>query len=285
MIVRPKVLTVGINFKVSDNVHNCAQPITYIQSSSCQQMNSCLQPITYVQNTPCQQMQSCIQPMTCECVGNISTPNLCISDASINLLDARMNLSDASINLLDASINLLNINNITNCCHISSLDSRILTNTEQIHVLDQRITEIENMDFTGIGTEIPQNITESLDALENFKTSQEQYNLTNDINLLGKQNIINVNNKLPINNVDLTGSNLIHVDITSSLSTKLTNLTNKDLLQDDQIDSVKASIQVLEAADVHHTNLFYAINSHINDLRDTKQNNINSTNLLSSEFI
>ena len=72
--------------------------------------------------------------------------------------------------------------------------------------------------------------------LQAFKTSQDSYNTVNDSNistinssLLTKQDVINSSNKLNISNVNLDSSALSYVDISSSLQSQLTALSNKDI--------------------------------------------------------
>jgi len=122
------------------------------------------------------------------------------------------------------------------------------------------------------------------DTLDNKLT-----NITSDISTLEnsislKQPIINdTDNKLPISNVDLTGSSLSFVDITTSLNTQLTNISG-DISTLESSITLKQNIidennkLLIENVDLGESSLsFVNITSNLQEQLDSKQNVINDS--------
>jgi hypothetical protein len=130
-------------------------------------------------------------------------------------------------------------------------------------------TKVATMKFADL-TEQTSGFTTALKAsvLDNVaKVAQNTTNISQNTNNIAlKQNILNnTTNKLPLSNVDLTGSNLLNMDYTSSVNSKMTSL-----------DNTLASQLTLNSS----------IASDITNLASTKQSLLNnSSNKLNPSFI
>ena len=106
--------------------------------------------------------------------------------------------------------------------------------------------------------------TTNISTLQGEMTTAQTDISSNTTNINLKQDIIDVNNKLPISNVDLTGSSLVNMDYNSSVSTKFTN-----------IDSSLSS----------QTTLNTSFTNDISSLNSNKQDVLSSGNKLNPQFI
>ena len=166
-------------------------------------------------------------------------------DSSLNTLNVILqSLTDVNTNQSTLLTNINNsIANLTN--EISSNDTEILNlqNNDTIH--DSLITTI-NGNISTIQNDITTLNSDKQDVISNLNKISSDYIETNvnltlsdlstvlqdykdDITLLNssKQDLIDVNNKLPIANVNLTGSSLLNMDYNSSIASKFTNIDNQ----------------------------------------------------------
>ena len=91
------------------------------------------------------------------------------------------------------------------------------------------------------------------------------------IDISGKQNIIDSSHKLGVSNIDLSGSALAYVDISSSLQSQLTSMTG-----------AISTLQSLQNGDII---AFQDIDDNFTTLFNTKQNNIDSSNRLDASLL
>jgi trimeric autotransporter adhesin len=106
--------------------------------------------------------------------------------------------------------------------------------------------------------------TSNISTLQGEMTTAQTDIVTNTTNINLKQDVIDVNNKLPIANVDLSGSSLVNMDYNSSVSTKFTN-----------IDSSLSSQSTLNTS----------FTNDISTLNSVKQDVLSSGNKLNPQFI
>ena len=97
----------------------------------------------------------------------------------------------------------------------------------------------------------------------------EDVTLQNNINL--KHNVIDVNNKLAIANINLIGSSLSHIDITNPLQAQITGINN--------------SLTALQSYDSSQTATNSTLSGDISALQTSKHNLIDVNNKLPSAFL
>ena len=144
--------------------------------------------------------------------------------------------------------------------------------------------EVTNSDFNlgNTSTIISRDPINSTDVT-NKKYVDDQntiiYNLLNGISdtisdlSLNKQNVIDTNNKLPITNVDLTGSALSFIDITEPLQQQLTDINTT-------ITDINTTI-----TDISNNTNISELNTQITNLQTGKQNTIDNNNKISSDNV
>ena len=116
------------------------------------------------------------------------------------------------------------------------------------------------MSYEFISTTVNETLDETLLSIEN--------------EIQTKQNIIDSSNKLPISNVDLSGSSLQYVDISSNLQAQLTTMNN--------------AISTLEGLQAGDVTSFQTIQDNFDTLEtlvNSKQNEITSGSKLSSSLV
>jgi hypothetical protein len=169
---------------------------------------------------------------------------------------------------------------------VAGLSTSISTNSANIGSL-QAADVIHDGEISAIASDVSA-LDTRIDILETFQTSQGTTNttiltaiddiqsdiLTIDTNLGTKQDKIDSTHKLAINNVDLSGSNLRFIDISSNLQAQLTSITG-------QI----ATLTTLQSGDVTNFEAIDANFTTVNNALDTKQANINSSNRLNANLI
>jgi trimeric autotransporter adhesin len=155
----------------------------------------------------------------------------------------------ASASTLDVILQSLTDINTSQSTTLTDLNSSVISLQSQIDMNDGELLALQNADVahdsqiatiqgdvstlqTGLATK--QAIINSGNKLNASVVHDSVRNMTQEAlnsdlytQVSGKQNTINVLNKLPIANVDLTGSVLENMDYTSSLATKLTSLDNQ----------------------------------------------------------
>jgi len=199
-----------------------------------------------------------------------------------------VNLGSSSLSHVDITssltgkLNALDNKDISHDNSISSINSSITTlqaadviHDNQINTLNGNITTIQNNLNTKMDIINGSNLlsSELIETALNETLDETLINLENEINT--KMDIIDVNNKLGIGNIDLTGSSLSYIDISSNLQQQLTNMTNAISTLEGLQDSDITSFQTIQ--DNFDT---------LENLVNTKQDIINdTTNKLPSSHV
>lgn len=184
------------------------------------------------------------------------------SIATIQALDSGQ---ATSLNNLNNSVTTINttLGNVgTDITNLQGEDVTLQNNINLKHnVIDvNNKLAIANVNLTGsslahvdISAPLQSQITainNSLTALQSYDSSQTTTNstLSGDIASLqtSKHNLIDVNNKLPVANVNLTGSSLAHIDITTPLQAQLTTLTNNNATNSSSITTLQSADTTLQ---------------------------------------
>jgi hypothetical protein len=179
-------------------------------------------------------------------------------DTKQDLIDATHKLAptlvatnvSASASTLDVILQSLTDINTTQLTTLTDLNSTVISLQSEINMNDGELLALQNADVThdsqivtiqgdittlqtGLATK--QAIINSSNMLNAAVVQDTVRNMTQEAlnsdlytQVSQKQNAMNVlNNKLPVSNVDLTGSVLENIDYTSSLASKLTSLDNQ----------------------------------------------------------
>ena len=201
----------------------------------------------------------------------LSTILQSLTDINTNQSTSLTELADDITDILNTAAGL-STSISTNSTNIGSLqaadvihDGQISTIASDVSALDTRIDTLETFQ-TSQGT----TNTTILTAIDDIQSDI----LTIDTSLGTKQDKIDSTHKLAINNVDLSGSNLRFIDISSNLQAQLTSITG-------QI----ATLTTLQSGDVTNFEAIDANFTTINTALDTKQANINSSNRLNANLI
>lgn len=192
-------------------------------------------------------------------------------DAIVTLSSSLIDYSSSALRFVDISSNLqeqltnLENNDTSLGSNISTIQSDLLSTQLDVSALQTSVTTLQ----TSVN-DIPA-IQDELVTLQN--------------NIDTKQNIIDVNHTIPYTYVSFSGSDLVHVDVTSSLNASLTNLANDIDGVETIISGINTEISNLQSADIIHDNAIISINSDITDLRNSKQPLIDSSHKLSSLLV
>jgi hypothetical protein len=209
----------------------------------------------------------------------------------------KQNIIDAS-NRLDAS--LIGNGSVDNIIwgYLSNIDADIQTQINNLTTADNAIhsigyangvttiaekTVLTTLEFSGDNSQ--QTIafssdknTELTNATTNIATNTSDISANasaindNYLAIQTKQNIINnTTNKLPIANVDLTGSSLVNIDITNPLQS--------------QLNTINTNITSLQSYDTTQTTLNTTLTNNINNLETSKQNIIDADNKVPALYI
>lgn len=150
-------------------------------------------------------------------------------DTLDNVLQSLRDVNDSqstSISNINSSITTLTNSIASNDTEILALQNQDVTHSNQISTINSSITSINNtlttkQDEIDVNNKLDSSLvydSNELDTLDNIVVR-----IDNDI--ATKQDIINnTDNKLPIDNIDLTGSNLVYADYGSSINSKFTAL-------------------------------------------------------------
>ena len=152
--------------------------------------------------------------------------NVDISTSNLQYADYNSSINDKFISL-DNQISTLSTTDVSQLSTNTSLQNQINTNISNITSLQNKDTQLD-ASLINIISDVASNSTNII-ALQSKDTQLDASlgDIITNINL--KNDIIDVNNKLAVSNVDLTGSSLSHIDITSSLQSSLDTLqTNID---------------------------------------------------------
>ena len=212
-------------------------------------------------------------------VNNKLNTSLLNRDDNLQFMDVSSSIQ-TKLNSLDNELNLKNdiidVNNKLSISNVNISGSNIQyadypsSITTKLNSLDSQITILTNNDVSQSTTNT--NFTNSINT--------NSTNITDLAN--GKQDTIDVNNKMSISNVDLTGSSLSYVDINSGLQTSLNNLQSN--IENIDLTSKQDTIDVNNKVNVSNVDLtgsalsYVDINSSLTGSLDTLTTNINTLN-------
>ncbi len=144
-----------------------------------------------------------------------------------------------------------------------AVDGTFIISNGTYEITDSQFSYLKNLD-SDIKTDLL-SLQSQITTNSNTNTSLQGQITTNTTDILTKQDIINdTDNKLPIDNVDLTGSNLVYADYGSSINTKFTSLDGQittniaDILtKQDTINNTDSKLPI-DHVDLTGSNLVYA---------------------------
>ena len=183
-------------------------------------------------------------------------------DGQISTLTTLQNGDIVNFTAVDTSLNDLYTKTV-NYSYLSNVTSDIQNQIDNVVAsslpsmsYDSPTTTTSIANTTSVQTILFPDASEQTTAFTNaIKTdvsnnvAQVSINLANisqnTADILTKQNIIDTNNKLPISDVDLTGSTLVYADYGSSINTKFTNIDSTLTSQASLNTSVSNSITTL----------------------------------------
>jgi len=190
---------------------------------------------------------------------------------------------------LDSSINT-NTTNITNNLNaistLQSLQNGDITSFNSINTSLSNLQNTKQNTITGV-SKLDSNLLNRNDNLQYIDISSSLQNKLNsiDANIVLKNNIIDVNNKLAIDNIDLTGSNLVNMDYGNSMVSKLslidTSISSLLSVNTSQLSTntnFTNSINNLETFDTNQSTLNNGYDTSISNLEtfDTNQLTLNT---------
>jgi len=220
------------------------------------------------------------------------TANKTSADSSIATLTTSLNtLSTTTTNnkaSLDAEITtlttLVNSNKTLTDANIADLSSQVTDNKSisdsSIATLTTNLNTLSSLTNTN-KTQLDNEIISLTTLVNNNKTLTDDELATLSLEIDTKEPLITLINKLSIDKVDLTGSNLENFDITQPLGAILDGLLNTDTAQLTLINANTANISNLQSADLIIQGELNTLSASITN----KQNSITAANLLDASLI
>jgi len=272
------VLQAEINTNKTD-IQNLGNTLTSL-SSQLVTTTSDLQTADALLQTEINTAKSDIQTLTTSYQLGDSLLNTGLTNLSAELVQARSEITigyESADTTLQNSINLLsttlqndinetntNVQNLENT--LTSVSSQIVANKTEQQSADAVLqTEINTTksDIQTINNELIL-VNSSLEGLE-----------------LNKQDKLTILNRLKVENIDFTESNLVYFDINESLNNKLALITNSVTANNLSISNLNENISIINNTDsIQQSNI-----DTINSTLLLKQDNITESNLLDSSLI
>ena len=233
-----------------------------------------------------------------ESINNTNSNSISSNTSGLNTITT-VNIPTIYSNIANNTTNIINLTNTANIQNATNTNTQaqITAAANSITALQGRLTadeaNISNSSslITGLSTGLQtanNNISTISGKLATDETNIANLQTANSVNaaiISLKQNIINISNKLLSSNVDYSTSPLQYIDIGSPLQATLTNINNTLAGNSTNLTTINTNLNVLNNADIQHTNLIETLNNNIMTINSTKQNNINSTNLLDSKLV
>ena len=191
-----------------------------------------------------------------------------------------VDLSGSALNFVDITSPLqAQLDNLTGGSGVPSISYDAVTSTTTI----SNNTNVTKIIFSGDSSEQITAFTTAKNTQLSTNTSNitsingrvtiAETNITTNTNAIAlKQDALNDStNKLPLSHVDLTGTPLSFVDISSSLDT--------------QLSDINSAISALQTSDNGQTTSITDLTNSVNTLTNTKQDVISGSNLVSSQYV
>jgi hypothetical protein len=165
---------------------------------------------------------------------------------------------------IQTQINGITASNLPSLSNDAPTTTTTVTDTCKVSTLKFADNSVQTIAFDSTKASDLATAVSDVSTLQSDMTTAQADIATNASAIATKQDILDGTNKLPITSVDLTGSTLVNIDYTSSVSTKFA-----------AIDTTLASQETLNSTTA----------SNISDLSANKQNVLGGTNKLNRAYI